>query len=190
MTNQSRLATAARRDVPRVAIVQLSAAALQALADGDLAAANRAAAVPLTRYFVDPDWRSTWRRRAQQVKDDRTSLDWVTGVIWDVERQLAVGRAGYHGPPDETGMVEVGYAVAPAYRRQGYARAALEALLGRAARVPGVRTVRASIRPDNTASRDLVVQYRFREVGTQEDDEDGLEIIYEVDVAGTRSATP
>lgn len=170
--------------------MQLSAAALQALADGDLKAANRAAAVPLTPYFVHPDWRSTWRRRAQQVKDDSASLDWVTAVIWDVERQLAVGRAGYHGPPDDTGMVEVGYAVAPAYRRQGYARAALEALLDRAARAAGVRTVRASIRPDNVASRNLVSQYGFLEVGTQEDDEDGLEIIYEVDVAVTDPAAP
>jgi hypothetical protein len=39
--------------------------------------------------------------------------------------------------------------------------------------------VRASIRPDNTASRDLVLSYGFVAVGEQQDDVDGLEIIYE-----------
>ncbi len=48
-------------------------------------------------------------------------------------------------------MVEIGYAVDPAYRRRGYARAALEALLQRAAREPRVRTVRVTISPGNVA---------------------------------------
>lgn len=77
-------------------------------------------------------------------------------------------------------MVEIGYAVDPAYRRQGYARAALEVLLERAAREVDVRTVRATVSPDNAASQNLILQYRFAEVGEQWDDEDGLELIYEV----------
>jgi RimJ/RimL family protein N-acetyltransferase len=131
-----------------------------------------------------------WRLRSGQVETDPGSADWVTGVIWDVERRLAVGRAGYHGPPDEAGMVEIGYAVDPAHRRQGYARAALVALLDRAAREPEVRTVRVSIRPDNTASLRLVAQYGFAEVGEQWDDEDGLETIYEVSAKRTQAASP
>ena len=160
--------------------MQLSAAALRALADGDLAAANLLSTVPLTAYFVHPESKGLWRRRSRQVEADPRSAAWVTGVIWDLQRQLAVGRAGYHGPPDSAGMVEIGYAVDPAHRRQGYARAALEALLDRAAREPEVRTVRASIRPDNAPSRRLVAQYGFVEVGEQWDDEDGLETAYEV----------
>jgi RimJ/RimL family protein N-acetyltransferase len=118
--------------------------------------------------------------RSRQVEDEPTSAAWVTGVIWDEQQQLAVGRAGYHGPPDRSGMVEIGYAVDPVYRRRGYARAALEALLRRAADEPGVRTVRVSISRDNVASYPLASQYGFVEVGEQWDDEDGLEIIYEV----------
>jgi len=169
---------AARRQ--QVRIVHLPAAALHALADGDLAAANAASPVPMTAYFLTPEWRGTWRMRTRQVDLDPASAAWVTGVIWDEGHQVAVGRAGFHGPPDPTGMVEVGYAVDPTYRRRGYARSALEHLLERAAREPAVRTVRASIGPDNLASRALVVQYGFVEVGEQEDDEDGREIVYEV----------
>jgi len=119
--------------------------------------------------------------RSDQVDADPASADWVTGVIWDEGRQVAVGRAGYHGPPDLAGMVEIGYAVIPEFRRRGYARAALEALLRRAAREPDVQTVRVTISPDNTPSYELASQYGFAEVGEQWDEEDGLEIIYELD---------
>jgi ribosomal-protein-alanine N-acetyltransferase len=44
--------------------------------------------------------------------------------------------------------------------------------------------VRASVSPDNAVSRGLVLAHGFVEVGDQWDDEDGLEIVYEVP-AGT-----
>jgi RimJ/RimL family protein N-acetyltransferase len=163
-----------------VRIVQLDLPALRALAEGDLAAANGCSPVPLTETFLDPRWRSVWQRRAEQVAADPATAAWVTGVVWDVDRRVAVGRAGFHAPPDECGMVEVGYAVDPEHRRRGYARAALLLLLDRAAREPAVRVVRATIGPANTPSRRLVEQHGFLVVGEQMDDEDGLEIVYEL----------
>jgi RimJ/RimL family protein N-acetyltransferase len=164
---------------PAVHILQLDAAAIRALADGDLEAADRTAPVPLTPYLAGPESRGTWRIRATQVVEDPSSAAWITGVVWDPDRRLAVGKAGYHGPPDDAGMVEIGYAIDPQYRRQGYARAAIRALVDRAAREPGVVTVRATVSPDNLASRDLVLSEGFVAVGEQIDEEDGLEIIYE-----------
>ncbi|HEX3590411.1 MAG TPA: GNAT family N-acetyltransferase [Pseudonocardiaceae bacterium] len=162
-----------------VRIVHLDGPTFDALASGDLVAANAVSPVPLTAYLVSPECVGTWRRRSGQVRADPASAAWVTGVIWDERRRLAVGRAGYHGPPDESGMVEIGYAVDPDHRRRGYARAALEALLRRAAEEPGVRTVRVTISPDNVASQQLALPYGFVRVGEQWDDEDGLEIVYE-----------
>jgi RimJ/RimL family protein N-acetyltransferase len=162
-----------------IRIVHLTPPVFRALADGDLAAANAASPVPLSEYLAGPESQGTWRIRSRQADEDPASAGWVTGIIWDEQRGVAVGKAGFHGPPDEAGMVEIGYAVDPAYRRRGYARAALEALLARAAREPAVRTVRVSIRPDNEPSYRLAVQYGFRKVGEQWDDEDGLEIVYE-----------
>jgi RimJ/RimL family protein N-acetyltransferase len=173
---------------PRVELVALDAATLRALAEGDLAAANRTAPVALTPYLAGSECQGVWRIRAEQVVSDPASAGWVTRIVWDPDRGVAVGRAGYHGPPDEHGMVEVGYSVDPGFRRRGYARAALRALLERAGREPGVTTVRASISPGNVASRDLVLAHGFAAVGEQEDDEDGLEIVYEVAVGA--AATP
>ena len=168
---------------PRVEILQLDPAALRGLADGDQAAAERTSPVPLSPYLAGPECQGVWEIRAVQTVEDPPSAAWVTGIVWDPDLRLAVGRAGYHGPPDADGMVEVGYSIDPQYRRQGYARAALRALVDRAAQEPGVSTVRASISPDNAASRDLVLSEGFVAVGEQIDDEDGLEIVYERTVA-------
>ena len=159
-----------------VRIVQLDAATLDELAGGRLPLGSP---VPITDHLAGPDHRPLWRRRSRQVAADPAAGAWVTGVVWATAIGTAVGRAGFHGPPDAAGMVEVGYAIDPAYRRQGYARAALAALLDRAGREPAVRTVRASVRPDNVASRALVESFGFVPVGEQWDDEAGLEIVYE-----------
>lgn len=165
---------------PRIALRQLPDPAIHALADGDLAAASAAAGIALPQYFVTPQDRRTWLRRSHQLVDDPPCAGWITRIIVDLDGELVVGRAGYHGPPDQRGVVEVGYAVDPPHRRRGYARAALLSLLNRAVTEPAVSVVRASVSPSNEASRGLILQYGFREVGQQWDDEDGLEIIFEV----------
>jgi RimJ/RimL family protein N-acetyltransferase len=75
---------------------------------------------------------------------------------------VVVGHAGFHGPPDETGIVDAAYSVDPAYRRRGYARAMPRELLRRAAAEPGVGTVRATIGPGNVASLATIAGVRLR----------------------------
>ena len=43
-----------------------------------------------------------------------------------------VGSAGFFGPPDETGTVEIGYEVAPEFRGRGFGAAGARALVERA----------------------------------------------------------
>ncbi|MEV4702310.1 GNAT family protein [Actinoplanes sp. NPDC049316] len=165
--------------MPHVRIVQLPAAALAALSRQDLAGAQAAGPVPLSAWLAGPDNAGLWSRRHRQVLADPAEAAWVTGVIWDEAAGRATGRAGYHGRPVD-GLVEIGYAVDPAYRRRGYGGAALAVLLDRAAREPEVRTVRLSIRPDNVPSLALAARHGFRQVGDQWDDEDGLELVFEL----------
>jgi RimJ/RimL family protein N-acetyltransferase len=165
---------------PRVEVLALTRPVFEALAAGDPVAADAAAPVPLPPSFADPGWASVWQVRAAQVAADPGLATWVTGVVWDPDRRLAVGRAGFHGPPDGRGMVEIGYAVLPEHRRRGYARAALAALLDRARREPAVRVVRLSIAPDNAASLATARPFGFVRVGEQVDEVDGLEVVYEL----------
>ncbi len=68
-----------------------------------------------------------------------------------LESGLAVGGIGFHGPPDEVGVVTVGYGLVPGVRGRGYASEALRALV-ETARVAGVTGVKGDADLDNPAS--------------------------------------
>ncbi len=165
---------------PAVTLVRLDGPVIDALAIGDLPSAGALAPVPLSEYVTGPESARVWRVRSEQIRSNPGDAAWTTRVVHDPARRLTVGIAGFHGPPDSAGMVEVGYAIDPVHRRRGYARAALSAMLERARVEATARVVRASIRPDNEASRALVAQFGFVEVGEQWDDEDGLELLFDL----------
>ncbi len=146
---------------PRITIVQLDPATLTALAAGDLEAARRTSPVALTPWLAGPDCVSTWRFRARQAVDTPEDLPWVTGVIRDEAAGRSVGKAGFHAAPDADGMVEAGYAIDPAWRRRGYARATLQTMLDRARREPDAKVLRATVSPTNAASLALIHQFDF-----------------------------
>jgi RimJ/RimL family protein N-acetyltransferase len=160
-----------------VRFVRLPGAALAALVDGNLARASELAGVTLTDYFITPDAVRLWRLRRDQIAADPASARWIARAA--VAAGAVVGHAGFHGPPDADGMVEVAYSVDPAHRRRGYATAMLGGLLRRAAAEPGVRTVRATIRPDNTGSLGTIAGFGFARNGEQWDEEDGLELVFD-----------
>lgn len=163
----------------RIRFVELSGGAMSALLDGDLSGASRMAGVSLTGYFVTDTARWLWQFRLDQMAADPGHARWIVRQAVVGDKGLVVGHAGFHGPPDEVGMVEIGYSVAPGFRRQGYARSTLIELLRRAAAETAVTTVRATISPDNVASLATISGFGFVEVGEQWDEEDGLELVFE-----------
>lgn len=88
------------------------------------------------------------------------------------EDGCVVGDAGFMGPPDETGAVHVGCAIAPAARRRGYATEALSALLAWAGRQSGLTCVLA-----DTTRSDVAAQRLLERVGLHRVGEDG-ELLY------------
>ncbi len=165
-----------------IRLVRLPPDAVHALADGDLAAAQLRTPAVLTDHLVSSGCRAVWRMRSRQLLASPGDADWITRLIVDAAG-TAVGRAGFHGPPDGSGRVEVGYEVDPGHRRRGHARAALSILLDIADAEAGVHTVRASVRPDNLPSRRLVDSFGFRPVGRQWDEDDGWETVLELSLA-------
>lgn len=161
---------------PSVRLPLLDAIALEALVRRDLAAASAAAGVALPAWF--PENELLWTLRLGQVLGEPGHAPWLTRVVIDAATGAAVGLAGFHGPPDERGMVEVGYETDPAQRRRGYARAAVLGLIDLAG-AGGATVVRASVAPGNAPSLGLIDQLGFVHVGEQMDEIDGLELVFE-----------
>lgn len=90
-----------------------------------------------------------------------------------------VGHCGFHGPPQTIGRAEIGYTVFSEFRGRGFAKEAARGLVEWAF-AQGEREVYASISPDNAPSLAVVKWLGFTQVGTQEDEVDGLELVFVV----------
>ncbi|MFC7533134.1 GNAT family N-acetyltransferase [Actinoplanes sp. GCM10030250] len=159
-----------------IRFLKLSPATLAALVAGDLEGASALAGHPLTPYLVEEKW--LWDIRLEDIGRNPAAADWIARAAITEPEGIVVGHGGFHGPPDDDGIVEVAYSVDPAHRRRGHARAMLAELLRRADADPAVTAVRASIRPDNVASRATIAGFGFKKIGEQWDQEDGLEDVY------------
>ena len=89
---------------------------------------------------------------------------WVRLALRTADRAL-IGDMGFHGPPDGQGTVEVGYSIAPAYRRQGYASEGARGLVAWAFAQLQVRRMIARCAPDNAGSIRVLEGARLRRVG-------------------------
>jgi len=74
--------------------------------------------------------------------------------------ELAAG-GGFKGPP-LTDTVEIGYSVLPQFQGNGYATEIVDALIGWAARQPGVRRILAETEWENPASVRVLEKAGFR----------------------------
>jgi RimJ/RimL family protein N-acetyltransferase len=164
----------------RLDLASLSPAFLQASLDGRLDEAER-----LLGAALPEDWPGdrvgTLRRRLNDLAIDPDAQPWLLRaiVLREPERRL-IGHIGFHGPPDVQRRVEVGYSVRPEYQRRGYAQEAVEALFDWAASEHGIVRFVASVGPWNEPSLGLVRKLGFVQTGSQWDDEDGEELVFEL----------
>lgn len=136
------------------------------------------------RVLVDGPSPVHWR--VPQVIDNPSSNKWF--IRWMVLRETReiVGSLSFHGPPDESGMLEIGLGVHERFQRKGFAREALTAMWLWACGQHGVKTFRYTVDPHNEPSVELVRGFNFSHVGQQIDDIDGPEDIYEMSVEDFR----
>ena len=84
-----------------------------------------------------------------------------------------IGNAGFKGPPDPAGMVEIAYGIVPGFEGGGYATEAAAALVQFAVDSGTVRLLRAHTLPEVNASGGILAKCGFHRVGEVEDPEDG-----------------
>jgi len=140
---------------------------------------------------IPAEWTSGVRglaaRRAHQIRGRPTDAAWLLRAMvlrpaGTGEGRRVVGYLNFHGAPDESGAAEIGYTLLPGARGHGYAIEAVRALFDWATRVHGVRRFRASVSPDNERSLNLISRLGFHRTGEQWDPEDGLELVFELEL--------
>jgi RimJ/RimL family protein N-acetyltransferase len=89
---------------------------------------------------------------------------WGPLQVRERESDLAVGGAGFKGPPDPDGEVEIGYGLAESARSRGLATEAVGSLVA-FARDRGVGAVTAETDAQNLASQRVLLRVGFEEVG-------------------------
>lgn len=85
----------------------------------------------------------------------------VRWVLRTLEGGALVGTAGFHAVDAYNARMEVGYELAPAFWRQGYASEALATMLAWAWENTGVHRIEALVTPGNTASTRLLDRHGF-----------------------------
>ena len=118
--------------------------------------------------------------RVPRIAADPLAAPYLMRVAVLREDAIIVGGAGFHDRPDADGMIEIGLGVEEPFRRRGYAEEMLRGMWGWVIDQPGVRTLRYTVSPDNTASLALIARFGFARVGQQIDEEDGPEDIFEL----------
>ncbi len=97
---------------------------------------------------------------------------WMYFFVHEKDRKL-VGNGGFKGKPDEAGIVEIGYAIAPDYEGQGLATEAAENLIDYAFGEPQVKLVQAHTLAEENASVKVLRKLGMTFVKELHDTEDG-----------------
>ncbi len=142
----------------RLEIRPLPAAAAHALPD-DRELARRVLGAGLAPAWPLPDLLDVLPLQSEEYEN------FGVWVMIERETNTVVGDAGFLGPPDENGIVEIGYSVVPGRRCRGYATGAVSTLTGWALRQDGVVGVVAGCDPSNAASIRVLERIGFERTG-------------------------
>ncbi len=116
---------------------------------------------------VSPQW-------LEQLRTAREADTWTFGfAVLNPSVGQVIGSAGFKGPPDAEGMVEVAYGIVAGWQGKGCATAALSELMAFASADDRVRVLRAHTLPENNASTRVLAKNGFTKLGEVIDPEDG-----------------
>ena len=109
----------------------------------------------------------------QHLKSHPEILGWWTYLFVHKPDQTLIGVGGFKGLVNEVGMVELGYAIATAYRRRGLAIEATRGMIKYAFQHPEIKRVDAHTLPEKNASTTVLEKAGMKFIGPVNDPDDG-----------------
>ena len=130
------------------------------------------AASGLRDFIVSDDVSPAW---IESLRASSGADPWRFGfAVVDRESRSVIGSAGFKGPPDDDGMVEIAYGIVADFEGRGYATEAAGLLVRFASENSAVQLIRAHTLPTNNASTRVLTKNGFEYVGEVVDPDDGL----------------
>ena len=106
-------------------------------------------------------------------RSERPPTDWRDYFFVHPRRRALVGNGGFTGDPDDLGVVEIGYEIAPEHQNRGFATEAARAMIGYAFAHEEVRAVVAHTLAETNASNAVLRKAGMSLVAEVDDPEVG-----------------
>ncbi|MDZ8227655.1 GNAT family N-acetyltransferase [Nostoc sp. ChiVER01] len=100
--------------------------------------------------------------------DDPSQLGWGVWLMIHIADSTLIGDLGFLGKPDRIGTVKMGYEVLSAYRQQGFAFEAVEALVNFAFTQPELKRIIAHSPEDHVASIRILEKLEMQQIAKDE----------------------
>ncbi|GIL40356.1 GNAT family N-acetyltransferase [Roseiterribacter gracilis] len=152
----------------RLDLVPLSREMMRAL-DNDRARFAELLDAEVAAAWPQADFAEVLPSIREWVERDRALEIWTYVIVLREPKRVLVGEIGYKGPPDSEATVEIGYALLPEARRNGYASEAVTALVRWALQRNDVLRVTAETVIGNDASERVLQRTGFRLIGIRSD---------------------
>ncbi len=170
-----------------IELVPMTPAFVDAILDGRRDEAAALLEIEVPDEFPSEGEKGFLGLRLRQMREDARFQTWCPHAV--VLGGQMIGHAGYHGPPgvnstNNPAAVEFGYRIFAPHRGRGYATQAARMLMDLAEELQGIRHFVLSVAPDNEPSLALVRKLGFVRTGERMDEEDGLELVFELTRGG------
>lgn len=109
----------------------------------------------------------------EYLKAKPEARGWWMYLFIHARDKMLIGAGGFKGVPDESGMVEIGYEIAPAYRSRGLATEAARGMIDYAFSYPHIRTIDAHTLPETNHSTSVLKRVGMKHIETVHDPDDG-----------------
>jgi [ribosomal protein S5]-alanine N-acetyltransferase len=135
----------------RLALIPFTLQAARALYAGDQAVLAYLG-LQATPYWPDQESMDTLPRIIKRLEQVQEPTGFESWMIVLKRNNTVIGDAGFKGPPNTEGVVDIGYSIIEQEHQRGYGLETARALVDWALRQPTVKAVTASCLLENVAS--------------------------------------